>query len=114
MIRPTIDALPASRIREVANAGIGRVEMRLPATGRKAGEQVTAILRPADFSLGSTGIPGTVSRAVVIGAAFSVITNLAAGMTGAELSHGETKENAPRGGKILGELIAASLKEISR
>jgi purine-nucleoside phosphorylase len=47
-------------------------------------------------------------------AAFSVITNLAAGMTGAELSHGETKENAPRGGKILGELIAASLKEISR
>lgn len=45
-------------------------------------------------------------------AAFSVITNLAAGMTGAELSHGETKENAPKGGRILGELIAASLKDL--
>ncbi|MCU0791248.1 MAG: purine-nucleoside phosphorylase [Nitratireductor sp.] len=45
-------------------------------------------------------------------AAFSVITNLAAGMTGAELSHGETKENAPKGGRMLGELIAATLKDI--
>ena len=27
MIRPTIDALPASRIREVANAGIGRSDI---------------------------------------------------------------------------------------
>jgi len=46
-------------------------------------------------------------------AAFSVIADLFADMTGAELSHGETKENAPKGGKILGDLIAASLKEIS-
>jgi purine-nucleoside phosphorylase len=34
-------------------------------------------------------------------AACSVITNLAAGMTGAELSHRETKEMAPLGGKRL-------------
>ncbi len=47
-------------------------------------------------------------------AAFSVITNLAAGMTGAELSHGETKENAPKGGRILGDLIAAAIKDISK
>ncbi|HSO47344.1 MAG TPA: purine-nucleoside phosphorylase, partial [Rhizobiaceae bacterium] len=47
-------------------------------------------------------------------AAFSVITNLAAGMTGAELSHGETKENAPKGGRILGELIAAAIKDVSK
>jgi spermidine/putrescine transport system ATP-binding protein len=43
------------------------VEMRLPSAGRKVGEQVTAILRPADFSLGATGIPGTVTRAVYLG-----------------------------------------------
>ncbi len=46
--------------------------------------------------------------------AFSVITNFGAGMTGGELSHGETKEMAPMGGKILGALIAASLQEISQ
>lgn len=45
--------------------------------------------------------------------AFSVITNYAAGMTGAELSHTETKEVAPQGGKKLAGLIAASLKEIA-
>ncbi len=44
-------------------------------------------------------------------AAFSVITNFAAGMTGAELSHQETKEFAPQGGQKLGRLIAEALKE---
>lgn len=42
-------------------------------------------------------------------AAFSVITNLAAGMTGAELSHGETKEMAPRGGERLASILSAWL-----
>jgi purine-nucleoside phosphorylase len=42
-------------------------------------------------------------------AAFSVITNLAAGMTGAELSHRETKEMAPKGGQRLAALLAAVL-----
>jgi len=42
-------------------------------------------------------------------AAFSVITNLAAGMTGAELSHRETKETAPMGGQRLAALLAAVL-----
>jgi purine-nucleoside phosphorylase len=41
-------------------------------------------------------------------AAASVITNLAAGMTGAELSHDETKDMAPVGGKHL----AAVLREM--
>ena len=37
--------------------------------------------------------------------AFSVITNQAAGMTGAELSHQETKEMAPHGGATLSRLL---------
>ena len=44
-------------------------------------------------------------------AAVSVITNLAAGMSGAELSHGETKDMAPVGGRrlaaVLAEMMAA-------
>ncbi len=43
-------------------------------------------------------------------AACSVITNLAAGMTGQELSHQETKDMAPRGG----ERLATILKEAFR
>lgn len=43
-------------------------------------------------------------------AAFSVITNFGAGMTGSELSHDETKEMAPKGGERLGGLIAAWLE----
>lgn len=38
-------------------------------------------------------------------AACSVITNLAAGMTGGELSHQETKDMAPRGGARLGAIL---------
>lgn len=38
-------------------------------------------------------------------AACSVITNFAAGMTGAELSHGETKDMAPVGGAKLATLL---------
>lgn len=43
--------------------------------------------------------------------AFSVITNFGAGMTGGELSHTETKEMAPMGGKLLGGLLAACITE---
>ena len=47
--------------------------------------------------------------------AFSVITNYAAGMTGAELSHVETKDVAPRGGaklaKVLTRLFSAWPKQ---
>lgn len=46
--------------------------------------------------------------------AFSVITNYGAGMTGAELSHDETKEMAPKGGKILGDLLAEFLNKEER
>ena len=38
-------------------------------------------------------------------AAFSVITNMGAGMTGDELSHDETKEMAPKGGEKLSGII---------
>ncbi len=55
------------------------VELRLPAFGRKPGEQVTAILRPADFTLGPTGIPGTVSRAVYLGSDLYVFVQPLAG-----------------------------------
>lgn len=46
--------------------------------------------------------------------AISAITNLAAGMTGQELSHDETKENAPKAAEKLKKLIAGTLKEIAK
>ncbi|PZO82518.1 MAG: purine-nucleoside phosphorylase [Mesorhizobium amorphae] len=44
-------------------------------------------------------------------AACSVITNLAAGMTGSELSHTETKEMAPQGGEKLGRILLRAASE---
>lgn len=46
--------------------------------------------------------------------AFSVITNFGAGMEGTELTHSQTKNVAPVGGKILSELIANSIAAVSR
>ena len=45
--------------------------------------------------------------------AASVITNYAAGMTGAELSHGETKEMAPKGGRRLANILRHALPELT-
>lgn len=44
-------------------------------------------------------------------AACSVVTNLAAGMTGGELSHQETKDMAPLGGKRLAAILTAMFAE---
>jgi purine-nucleoside phosphorylase len=44
-------------------------------------------------------------------AAASVITNLAAGMTGAELSHQETKDMAPIGGARLAAVLKHMFSE---
>ena len=44
-------------------------------------------------------------------AAFSCITNYAAGMTGAELSHDETKEMAPKGGRNLTKILISWLEK---
>lgn len=44
-------------------------------------------------------------------AACSVITNFAAGMTGAELSHQETKDMAPQGGRKLAAILRRALAE---
>ena len=44
-------------------------------------------------------------------AAFSAITNFAAGMTGNELSHAETKDMAPKGGERLATLFEHTLAE---
>lgn len=44
-------------------------------------------------------------------AAFSVITNYAAGMTGNELSHDETKEMAPKGGQNLVKILTSWLQQ---
>jgi purine-nucleoside phosphorylase len=41
--------------------------------------------------------------------AASVVTNYGAGMTGAELSHAETKDVAPQGGAILARILKAAL-----
>ena len=46
-------------------------------------------------------------------AAASVITNLAAGMTGSELSHAETKDMAPLGGRRLAAILRAALSDAS-
>jgi spermidine/putrescine transport system ATP-binding protein len=43
------------------------IEIALPSHGRAAGERVTAILRPADFTIARAGIPATVTRAVYLG-----------------------------------------------
>lgn len=45
--------------------------------------------------------------------ALSAITNLAAGMTGQELSHDETKENAPKAAEKLKSLISGVLSEMA-
>lgn len=45
--------------------------------------------------------------------AFSVITNMAAGITGAELSHEETKEMAPQGGAKLSRLLMCLLGDMT-
>lgn len=45
--------------------------------------------------------------------AASVITNFGAGMTGAELSHAETKTIAPRGGAILARIVLRALPEFA-
>jgi purine-nucleoside phosphorylase len=47
-------------------------------------------------------------------AAFSVITNFGAGMTGDELSHDETKEMAPKGGKLLSGLITDTITVLAK
>jgi spermidine/putrescine transport system ATP-binding protein len=72
----TIDQIVGAEALARTAAG---VELRLPAAGRKAGEQVTAILRPADFTLGTSGIPGTVSRAVYLGSDLYVFVQPQAG-----------------------------------
>ena len=41
--------------------------------------------------------------------AASVVTNYGAGITGAELSHAETKDMAPKGGAILARILKAAL-----
>ncbi len=46
-------------------------------------------------------------------AACSIITNLAAGMTGAELSHQETKDMAPEGGRKLQRIVTRAVKEMA-
>jgi purine-nucleoside phosphorylase len=45
-------------------------------------------------------------------AACSVITNLAAGMTGAELSHEDTKEMAPQGGRKLARILSRAVRDM--
>jgi len=55
------------------------LEMLLPASGRSAGERVTAILRPADFTIGATGIAGQITRAVYLGSDLYVFVQPQAG-----------------------------------
>ncbi len=72
----TIDRVEGSQA--VARTADG-VELLLPGAGRNLGEQVTVVLRPADFTLGTAGIPGTVSRAVYLGSDLYVFVQPHAG-----------------------------------
>ncbi len=45
-------------------------------------------------------------------AAFSIITNYGAGLSGGDPSHGETKEMAPLGGEKLGKVLARYMSEM--
>ncbi|WP_182086086.1 purine-nucleoside phosphorylase [Aureimonas sp. ME7] len=45
--------------------------------------------------------------------AASVVTNMGAGITGAELSHAETKEVAPQGGARLARILAQALPDLA-
>src|SRR5690606_28494847 len=54
------------------------MELLLPAAGRKPGEAITAILRPTDFTLADSGIPGTVRSADHPGPDLHIFTVLAA------------------------------------
>ena len=45
--------------------------------------------------------------------ALTLVTNLAAGMTGRALSHAETKSEAARGGAVLGRLLVAVLARLA-
>ena len=60
------------------------VVLAIPAEGRRAGERVTAILRPTDLALAGEGIRGTVTRAVYLGADLHLFVQPAAG--GPEIS----------------------------
>ncbi len=75
--------LPVTIERIEGNDALARtadgVNLRLPAEGRKPGEHVTAVLRPADFTLGTSGIPATVSRAVYLGSDLYVFVQPKAG-----------------------------------
>ena len=55
------------------------VELSLPSAGRSLGERVTAILRPADFTLGREGIAGRVTRAVYLGSDLYIFVQPQAG-----------------------------------
>ncbi|GGD05297.1 purine-nucleoside phosphorylase [Aureimonas glaciei] len=62
-------------------------------------------------ALGMSTVPETI-LARFLGlkvVAASVVTNYGAGMTGAELSHAETKDVAPQGGAILARILKAAL-----
>jgi spermidine/putrescine transport system ATP-binding protein len=55
------------------------LELSLPSAGRMPGERVTAILRPADFSIAAAGIPATVTRAVYLGSDLHLFAQPTAG-----------------------------------
>ena len=59
------------------------IALHLPAAGRRAGEAITAILRPTDFTLAPDGIPATVTRAVYLGSDLHLVVQPA--MAGPEI-----------------------------
>ncbi len=69
----------ADGMAEVELAGL---RLAIPAAGLAEGQRATAVIRPTDFALSGTGIPGTVARAVYMGADLHLKIATAAGEIG--------------------------------
>ena len=76
----TVERIEGSEARARTPEG---VELVLPSQGLVAGQAVTAVLRPADFTLAAAGLAGTVTRAVYLGQDLHLFVQPAGG--GAEI-----------------------------
>ncbi|RWC95688.1 MAG: purine-nucleoside phosphorylase [Mesorhizobium sp.] len=104
---------------EAYDAGLRKaIEKAAKATGTKLHQGVymwfsgPCFETPAEIIMGANAVGMSTVPEVILArflglrvAACSVVTNLAAGMTGAELSHQETKDMAPIGGARLAAIL---------
>ena len=112
------------RLREMLRAAAEREEVPLHAgvymwfTGPsfETPAEIRMAMRMGAQAVGMSTVPECIlaRHAGLRVAAASVITNYGAGMTGAGLSHDETKEIAPQGGEKLARILRTALPEMAR